>query len=48
MQKNCASYSIIGNTTHPLSRPDEWHPIYHCRGFKWNLQEHWPQMKHWD
>jgi len=48
MQTKCASYSIIGNTRHPLSRPDEWHPIYYCQGFKWNLQEHWPQMKHWN
>jgi len=48
MQTKCASYSIIGNTTYPLSRPDEWKPIYHCRGFKWKLDEIWPQMKHWD
>lgn len=48
MQTKCASYSIIGNTNYPLSRPDEWLPIYHCRGFKWNLQEIWPQLKHWD
>ena len=48
MQTKCASYSIIGHTDYPLSRPDEWLPIYHCRGFKWNLQEHWPEMKHWD
>ncbi len=48
MQSKCASYSIIGDTNYPLSRPDEWRPIYHCRGLKWNLQEIWPQMKHWD
>jgi len=48
MQEHCASYSIIGNTKHPLSRPDEWKPIYHCRGYEWNLQEIWPRMKHWD
>ena len=48
MQSKCASYSIIGNTMNPLSRPDEWQPIYHCRGFKWNLKEKWPEMKHWD
>ena len=48
MQTKCASYSIIGNTKHPLSRPDEWLPIYHCRGFKWNLQEIWPNTKHFD
>jgi len=48
MQTKCTSYSIIGNTKHPLSRPDEWLPIYHCRGFKWNLQEIWPKAKHFD
>jgi hypothetical protein len=48
MQTKCASYSIIGNTKHPLSRPDEWYPIYHCRGLKWNLQEVWPKVKHFD
>ncbi len=48
MQTKCASYSIIGNTMYPLSRPDEWKPIYHCRGFKWKLDEIWPEMKHWD
>jgi hypothetical protein len=48
MQRKCTSYSIIGDATHPLSRPDEWKPIYHCRGFKWNLQEIWPETKHWD
>jgi hypothetical protein len=48
MKEHCASYSIIGNTKNPLSRPDEWKPIYHCRGYEWNLQEIWPRMKHWD
>jgi hypothetical protein len=47
MQTKCASYSIVGDTKDPLSRPDEWLPIYHCRGFKWNLQTIWPQLKHW-
>jgi Dolichyl-phosphate-mannose-protein mannosyltransferase len=48
MQTKCASYSIIGNAKHPLSRPDEWIPIYHCRGFKWNLRDIWPNTKHWN
>jgi hypothetical protein len=48
MQSRCASYSAIGSTKHPLSRPDEWLPIYHCHGFKWNLREIWPTTKHWD
>ena len=47
MQTKCTSYSIIGNTKDPLSRPDEWMPIYHCRGLKWNLQTIWPDLKHW-
>ena len=47
MQTKCASYSIIGNAKDPLSRPDEWRPIYHCRGFKQNLQQIWPEMKKW-
>ena len=47
MQTKCTSYSIVGDTKDPLSRRDEWHPIYHCRGFKWNLQTVWPQLKRW-
>jgi hypothetical protein len=47
MQTKCASYSIIGTTKDPLSRPEEWLPIYHCRGFKWNLQTIWPELKRW-
>jgi hypothetical protein len=48
MQTKCTSYSIIGNGKDPLSRSEEWLPIYHCRGLKWNLQEIWPQLKHWN
>ncbi|MGD0445149.1 MAG: glycosyltransferase family 39 protein [Edaphobacter sp.] len=48
MQTKCASYSIIGETNDPLSRRDEWMPIYHCRGFKWNLKTIWPEMKRWN
>ena len=47
MQTKCTSYSIVGNTDHPLSRPDTWGPIYYCRGFKWNLQTIWPDLKRW-
>jgi MFS family permease len=48
MQTKCASYSVIGHTDYPLSRPDEWLPIYHCRGLKPSLPEMWPVNKHWD
>ncbi|HZY61343.1 MAG TPA: glycosyltransferase family 39 protein [Edaphobacter sp.] len=47
MQTKCTSYKIVGNTKDPLSRPDEWMPIYYCSGFKWNLQSIWPQLKRW-
>jgi hypothetical protein len=47
MRIKCSSYSIVGDTKDPLSRPDEWLPIYHCRGFKWNLQTIWPELKRW-
>jgi len=48
MQTKCASYSIIGTTKDPLSRRDEWLPIYYCHGFKWNLQTAWPELKRWN
>jgi hypothetical protein len=47
MQNDCASYQVVGTMEYPLSRPDEWHPIYYCRGFKWNLKTIWPRLKHW-
>jgi hypothetical protein len=47
MRKYCGSYSIIGNGYNPLSRPEEWLPIYYCRGLKLNLQTDWPKLKHW-
>jgi len=48
MQTLCTSYSVIGTAEYPLSRPDEWRPIYHCRGLKESLQTLWPKIKHWD
>jgi dolichyl-phosphate-mannose-protein mannosyltransferase len=47
MRELCYSYSVIGHTDYPLSRPDEWKPIYYCH-LKPNLQELWPNIKHWD
>jgi hypothetical protein len=47
MQTKCARYTIVGHTDYPLSRSDDWLPIYHCRGLKWNLQEAWPKLKNW-
>lgn len=47
MKANCASYTIVGNAETPLSRPDEWLPIYHCRGLKINFQTDWSKQKRW-
>jgi len=33
---------------HPYSRRDEYFDIYLCRGLKWNLQDVWPKLKHFD
>jgi Dolichyl-phosphate-mannose-protein mannosyltransferase len=48
MQKYCTTYKVIGNAAYPLSRLNEWKPIYYCQGLKWNLQQIWPRLKHWD
>lgn len=51
MQSLCTSYSVVGDTKYPLSRPDEWLPIYDCHGFHAdgkNLQEAWPELKRWN
>jgi len=47
MQRDCMSYSVIGTAKDPLSRPDEWLPIYYCRGLKWRLRTIWPELKRW-
>ena len=48
MEELCSSHAVIGSTEYPLSRPDEWKPIYSCRGFKYDLGAIWPHLKHWD
>jgi len=47
LEAKCASVSMIGSGYDPFSRPEEWGPIYYCRGFKENLQAFWPQLKKW-
>lgn len=48
MQQLCSSYKVIGNGYYPLSRPNEWTPIYYCQGLHPDLQQLWPKIKHWD
>jgi hypothetical protein len=48
MRDECGNYQVIGNGKDPLSRPEEWGPIFHCRNLKWNLREMWPRTKHWN
>jgi 4-amino-4-deoxy-L-arabinose transferase-like glycosyltransferase len=47
MKNLCTSYSIVGHIDDPLSLPNEWFPIYHCRGLHPPLPALWPQLKHW-
>ncbi len=44
----CQSITLAADIHNPLARPDSNVPAYHCRGLKWNLQEVWPKMKHFD
>lgn len=48
MQSKCTSYAVVGTAKTPYSRPEEWDPIYYCRGLKWNLRSIWPQLKRWN
>jgi len=42
------SVRAVGRVEHPYSRRDEYFDIYLCRGLKWNLQDVWPKLKHFD
>jgi hypothetical protein len=42
------SVQAVARAEHPYSRRDEYFDIYLCRGLKWNLQDVWPKMKHFD
>ncbi|HEX2329218.1 MAG TPA: glycosyltransferase family 39 protein [Candidatus Angelobacter sp.] len=42
------SVEAAGRVEHPYSRRDEWFTIWLCRGPKFNLQQAWPKMKHYD
>lgn len=43
-----ASVEDMGAVEHPYSRRDEWFHIWLCRGPKFNLQQVWPRLKHYD
>jgi len=42
------SVEVVDQVSHPYSRRDEWFPLLLCRGLKFNLQQAWPNMKHWN
>ncbi len=42
------SVQPAGRADNPFSRLDERYEIFLCRGLKWNLQEIWPRLKHWN
>ncbi|HWR35609.1 MAG TPA: glycosyltransferase family 39 protein [Clostridia bacterium] len=41
----CNSITLVSEIHHPLARPDENMPIYHCRGLKWDLRQIWPTLQ---
>ena len=43
-----SSVEDMGLVEHPYSRRDEWFHIWLCRGPRFNLQEVWPKLKHYD
>ena len=47
-RKHFQSVEAVGHVEHPYARRDEYFDIYLCRGLKWNLQEAWPRLKHFD
>jgi len=44
----CENVDVVGRVHHPYSREDEHFNIYWCHPLRWNLQEIWPQAKHFD
>jgi hypothetical protein len=44
----CASLLLVARPGDPYSRLDSNRPIYHCRGFKRDLHELWPELKGWN
>ena len=46
-QSRCQSLQEIAHPMDPYSRPDENHPIYHCRGLNPTIQELWKTLKPW-
>jgi Dolichyl-phosphate-mannose-protein mannosyltransferase len=47
-RKHFQSVEAVGRVEHPYARRDECYDIFLCRGLKWNLQEAWPRLKHFD
>jgi hypothetical protein len=44
----CENVDDVGHVTNPYSRLDEHFDIYWCHPLRWNLQQLWPQAKHFD
>ncbi len=45
-QKHCSSLTVAAELHHPLARPDENLPIYHCRGLDMDMKQFWPKTRH--
>jgi hypothetical protein len=44
----CENVEDVGHVSNTYSRQDEHFDIYWCHPLKWNLQQLWPQAKHFD
>jgi len=42
------SVEAVGHVEHPYARRDEYFDIFLCRGPRFNLQDAWPRLKHYD
>lgn len=48
LERECTSFVEFGRNNHPLARPDENKPMFHCRGFKYNLKRDWDKARNWN
>lgn len=44
----CENPQVMGRVYHPYSREDEHFDIFWCHPLRWNLQEIWPRVRHWE
>lgn len=48
LREVCESVEVVTILDHPYAMQEERRPVHFCRGLKMNLQERWPDLKHWN